>query len=66
VRTYPEGISFAGQTLQDSEPGSAAAVTISVVVIASLSGWLVATAPQPRATPHQSGRTPASRWIPAR
>jgi MFS superfamily sulfate permease-like transporter len=39
--------------------GSAAAETIPIAVIASVS-WLVATALQQRATRQQSGRVPAS------
>jgi hypothetical protein len=43
--------------------GSAAAVTIRIAVIATVIGWLVATARQPRATRYQSGRASASPWI---
>jgi hypothetical protein len=39
---------------------SAAADTVPIAVIASVIGWLVATALQQRATRHQSGWAPAS------
>jgi hypothetical protein len=41
--------------------GSAAAETIPIAVIATVIGWLVATARQPRATRHPSGPASASR-----
>jgi hypothetical protein len=40
--------------------GLAAAETIPIAVIASVIGWLVATALQQRQTRHQSGPAPAS------
>jgi MFS superfamily sulfate permease-like transporter len=40
--------------------GSAAAETIPLAVIASVIGWLVATALKNRESRHQSGRTPVS------
>jgi hypothetical protein len=46
--------------VRDGLAGSAAGETIPIAVIASVIGWLVATALQQRAIRHQSGRAPAS------
>ena len=54
------GLSFFGALLAVLMAGSAAAETIPIAVIASVIGWLVATALQQRATRHQSSPAPAS------
>ena len=54
------GLSFFGALLAVLMAGSAAAETIHIAVIASVIGWLVATALQQRATRHQSSPAPAS------
>jgi hypothetical protein len=46
--------------VRDGLAGSAAAETIPIAVIASVVGWLVATALQQREAGHQPGRAPAS------
>jgi hypothetical protein len=46
--------------VRDGLAGSAAGETIPIAIIASVIGWLVATALQQRAIRHQSGRAPAS------
>jgi H+/Cl- antiporter ClcA len=54
------GLSFFGALLAALLAGSAAAETIPIAVIASVIGWLVATALQQRETRHQSSSVPAS------
>jgi H+/Cl- antiporter ClcA len=54
------GLSFFGALLAALLAGSAAAETIPIAVIASVIGWLVATALQQRQTRHQSSQAPAS------
>jgi H+/Cl- antiporter ClcA len=54
------GLSFFGALLAALLAGSAAAETIPIAVIASVIGWLVATALKKRESRHQSGRTPVS------
>jgi H+/Cl- antiporter ClcA len=54
------GLSFFGALLAALLAGSAAAETIPIAVIASVIGWLVATALQQRETRHQSSPAPAS------
>jgi chloride channel protein, CIC family len=55
------GLSFFGALLAALLAGSAAAETIPIAVIASVIGWLVATALQQRETRHQPSRAAASR-----
>jgi MFS superfamily sulfate permease-like transporter len=54
------GLSFFGALLAALLAGSAAAETVPIAVIASVIGWLVATALQQRETRHQPSRAPAS------
>jgi H+/Cl- antiporter ClcA len=54
------GLSFFGALLAALLAGSAAAETMPIAVIASVIGWLVATALQQRATGHHSSPAPAS------
>jgi MFS superfamily sulfate permease-like transporter len=54
------GLSFFGALLAALLAGSAAAETIPIAVIASVIGWLVATALQQRETRHQPSPVPAS------
>jgi H+/Cl- antiporter ClcA len=53
------GLSFFGALLAALLAGSAAADTVPIAVIASVIGWLVATALQQRETRHQSSSAPA-------
>jgi H+/Cl- antiporter ClcA len=53
------GLSFFGALLAVLLAGSAAADTVPIAVIASVIGWLVATALQKRETRHQSSSVPA-------
>ena len=55
------GLSFFGALLAALLAGSAAAETIPIAVIASVIGWLVATALQQRETRRQPSRAPAGR-----
>ena len=54
------GLSFFGALLAALLAGSAAAETVPIAVIASVIGWLVATALQQRETRHQSAPVPAT------
>jgi H+/Cl- antiporter ClcA len=54
------GLSFFGALLAVLLAGSAAAETVPIAVLASVIGWLVATALQKRQTRHQAGSEPAS------
>ena len=54
------GLSFFGALLAALLAGSAAAETVPIAVIASVIGWLVATALQQRETRRQSAAAPAS------
>jgi chloride channel protein, CIC family len=54
------GLSFFGALLAALLAGSTAAETVPIAVIASVIGWLVATALQQRETRHQSSSVPAS------
>ena len=54
------GLPFFGALLAALLAGSTAAETIPIAVIASVIGWLVATALQKRETRHQSSSVPAS------
>jgi hypothetical protein len=54
------GLSFFGALLAALLAGSAAADTVPIAVIASVIGWLVATALQQRAIRHQPSSAPAS------
>jgi H+/Cl- antiporter ClcA len=54
------GLSFFGALLAALLAGSAVAETIPIAVIASVIGWLVATALQQRETRHQSSPAPTS------
>lgn len=53
------GLSFFGALLAVLLAGSAAAETVPIAVIASVIGWMVATALQKRETRHQSNSAPA-------
>jgi hypothetical protein len=66
-RTHREDPSRGHQLHRPDRPGLAgpragwaAAEIIRIAVIASVIGWLVVTALQPRATRHQSGAAPAT------
>jgi H+/Cl- antiporter ClcA len=54
------GLSFFGALLAALLAGSTAAETVPIAVIASVIGWLVATALQQRETRHQSSSVPVS------
>jgi H+/Cl- antiporter ClcA len=54
------GLSFFGALLAAPLAGSTAADTVPIAVIASVIGWLVATALQQRETRHQPSPVPAS------
>ena len=54
------GLSFFGALLAALLAGSTAADTVPIAVIASVIGWLMATALQQRETRHQSAPAPAS------